>query len=81
MLTYAEAMYAIEEVLADKSAASANHHISYINPEAHRVGSNYLFCDGHVATVALERTLDPGNYMWGDRVYSIVDAPEVYVHP
>ncbi|HOX39241.1 MAG TPA: DUF1559 domain-containing protein [Candidatus Brocadiia bacterium] len=80
-LTYDEAMLAIETVFADKSTASANHHISYINPEAHRTGSNYLFCDGHVETVPLERTLDPTNYLWGDRIYSIVDSPEVLNHP
>ena len=74
-LTYAEAQAAIDDVLADKDAGPTSHHISYIEPNAHRTGSNYLFADGHSAKYTLEETLDPNNYMWGKRVYSCVDRP------
>jgi len=81
-LTFAEAQSAIDAVLADKSAASANHHISYINPSAHgNNGSNYTFVDGHAARFTLQETLDPGNYMWGRKVYSCADEPAIQDNP
>lgn len=80
-LTYAEAMDAIEAVLADKAAATTSHHISYINPNAHRTGSNYVFGDGHAAKFTLKETLDPEHYMWGRKVYSCVDRPEIQDNP
>jgi len=76
-LTYEEAITAINAVLADKDVASSNHHISYINPNAHLSGSNYTFVDGHADRHSLEETLDPGNYMWGRKVYSCADKPEI----
>jgi len=80
-LTYTEAMNAIDAVLADKAAAPTSHHISYINPNAHRTGSNYVFADGHAAKFTLQETLDPDNYMWGRKVYSCVDRPEIQDNP
>jgi len=80
-LTYAEAMNAIDAVLADMSAAPTSHHISYTNPNAHRTGSNYVFADGHAAKYTLKETLDPDNYMWGRKVYSCVDRPEIQDNP
>ena len=80
-LTYTEAITAIEAVLADKDVASANHHISYIEPSAHKTGSNYLFVDGHCEKLTLKETLDPGNYMWGRKVYSCIDRPTIQDNP
>ncbi len=80
-LTAEEARTAIENVLADPSVAAENHHISYIDPQAHPGGSNYLFVDGHVAQYTLEETLDPNFYMWGDRVYSAFDQPAIEDNP
>jgi len=80
-LTYAEAKAAIDAVLADKSAGASNHHISYINPNAHKKGSNYTFADGHAATYTLEETLDENNYMWGRKMYSCADRPEIKDNP
>ncbi len=80
-LTFAEAQAAIDAVLADKNAASTNHHISYIEANAHASGSNYLFVDGHTSRHMLEETLDPGTYMWGRKVYSCVDKPVVQDNP
>lgn len=80
-LTEAEAEAAINAVLADKAAATTNHHISYINPNAHKTGSNYTFVDGHAAKFELKDTLDPGNYMWGRKVYSCADKPDIQDNP
>ncbi len=80
-LTFDEAIAAINAVLADKSAGATNHHISYINPNAHKKGSNYAFTDGHAANYSLEETLDSSNYMWGRKVYSCVDKPVIQDNP
>ncbi len=76
-LTYKEAKDAIDAVIADKNAAPNTHHISYINPTAHLSYSNYAFVDGHAGKATLEETFDPGNYMWGRKVYSCVDRPVI----
>jgi prepilin-type N-terminal cleavage/methylation domain-containing protein/prepilin-type processing-associated H-X9-DG protein len=76
-LTYAEAQGAIDAVLADKSVAASSHHISYIDPNCHKSGSNYNFVDGHAAKFTLQDTLDQGNYMWGRKVYSCADKPVI----
>jgi len=80
-LTYAEAEQAIANVLADPLVAAANHHISYVDDNAHLSGSNYLFCDGHAGKYTLQETLDPGNFMWGRKMYSCVDKPVIQDHP
>jgi prepilin-type N-terminal cleavage/methylation domain-containing protein/prepilin-type processing-associated H-X9-DG protein len=74
-LTAAEAQSAIDTVIADKAAAPTSHHISYINPNTHQSGSNYLFSDGHASKQTFEDTFDPVNYMWGRKVYSCADRP------
>jgi len=76
-LTYDEAMNAINTVLADKSAAASAHHISYVNPNTHGTGSNYVFADGHAGKEPFKATLDPGTYMWGRKVYSCADRPTI----
>lgn len=80
-LTYDEAQTAIDAVLADKNVAPNNHHISYINPTAHKTSSNYAFSDGHAGKATLKQTLDPYNYMWGRKVYSCSDKPLIQDNP
>jgi prepilin-type N-terminal cleavage/methylation domain-containing protein/prepilin-type processing-associated H-X9-DG protein len=72
---------AVNDTSAGKTVAAAQHHIAYMNPNAHKDGSNYLFVDGHVAKYTLEKTLDPGNYMWGRKVYSVAEKPVVQDNP
>jgi prepilin-type N-terminal cleavage/methylation domain-containing protein/prepilin-type processing-associated H-X9-DG protein len=45
-------------------------HIAYTAPLRHSGGANYLFCDGHVKWMKLEKTLDPNAWLWGKRMYS-----------
>lgn len=84
-LTYAEATAAIDAATNDNAAghpvAIVQHHISYINPNSHKSGSNYTFADGHAAKFMLEETLDPNNYMWGRKVYSCADKPVIQDNP
>jgi len=89
-LTVNEAWQAINAASNDQSSnnfatAITSNHIAYSDPEAHLsgsvTGSNYLFCDGHAALLPLERTLDPNNWMWGDKVYSVVDKTPLLVNP
>jgi prepilin-type N-terminal cleavage/methylation domain-containing protein/prepilin-type processing-associated H-X9-DG protein len=79
-LPYAGAMSAINAAIADGSGAKANliDHISYINPNAHANGSNYVFADGHAGAYSLADTLNPSNYLWGDKVYSCIDKPIIH---
>lgn len=39
--------------------------------------TNFLYCDGHVETKFIEDTLNPKNFQWGERMYSL-DLP-IYV--
>jgi prepilin-type N-terminal cleavage/methylation domain-containing protein/prepilin-type processing-associated H-X9-DG protein len=84
-LTNDEAWAAINAAVNDAAPYSISrnlNHIAYIQPNLHNnEGSNYLFCDGHVAKYTLEKTLDPNNYMWGAKVYSVVGTPTIYDHP
>ncbi|HRU04479.1 MAG TPA: prepilin-type N-terminal cleavage/methylation domain-containing protein [Candidatus Brocadiia bacterium] len=78
-LTAADAWTAINAQLA--SPTTTAHHISYINPNAHKDGSNYLFVDGHAAKHAIEKTLDPNNFMWGYKMYSCTQKPKILDKP
>lgn len=80
-ITYTQAMTAINACLASKTAAASADHISYVEPNMHKTGSNYTFADGHAAKFGLEDTLDPSNYMWGDKVYSCADKPAITTAP
>jgi len=40
-----------------------------------------VFADGHAAKFTLKETLDPDNYMWGRKIYSCVDRPEIQDNP
>jgi prepilin-type N-terminal cleavage/methylation domain-containing protein/prepilin-type processing-associated H-X9-DG protein len=76
-LTYDQAEWEISQVVNNPAAgASALYsHIAYTDDNAHKTGSNYLFVDGHVAKYTLDQTLDAGNWMWGDKIYSCVEQP------
>ena len=77
-LTLAEATTAINNCLAAAPATdTTEHHISYINPNTHQSGSNYLFVDGHGAREDFATTLDPAAYMWGRTMYSCADKPAI----
>ncbi len=76
-----DAMDALDSVDNGTFSDSTTNHISYLNPNAHRTGSNYLFLDGHVGHHTLEETLAPDNYMWGDKVYSIYNKPKINPAP
>jgi prepilin-type processing-associated H-X9-DG protein/prepilin-type N-terminal cleavage/methylation domain-containing protein len=58
-------------------AAAYLDHITYIDPNAHLTGSNYLFVDGHAAQYTLSATLDPNNYLWGSNMWSVVNKPVI----
>jgi prepilin-type processing-associated H-X9-DG protein len=77
MLTPGEAQEHIDQVLKHADNGPVAHHVSYINPQAHTNGSNYLFVDGHAGRNTLEETLDPQNFLWGRKVWSVVDKPKV----
>ncbi len=40
-----------------------------VNWERHNGGSNYTFADGHAKWFKLDQTLNPVNFMWGERWY------------
>ncbi len=42
---------------------------SYVGARRHSGGANYAFADGHAKWHKPNQTLDPTNFMWGDRVY------------
>jgi prepilin-type N-terminal cleavage/methylation domain-containing protein/prepilin-type processing-associated H-X9-DG protein len=52
-------------------------HITYIDPDVHDGGANYVFCDGHAKWMKLESTLDPNHFAWGKKGYSCPDTPYV----
>jgi prepilin-type processing-associated H-X9-DG protein len=37
--------------------------------DRHQLGSNYIFSDGHAKWHRIEQTLDPENFMYGERFY------------
>jgi prepilin-type processing-associated H-X9-DG protein len=64
-----------------KTFAQTCDHISYVEPNMHKTGSNYAFADGHAAKFGLQDTLEPNNYMWGDKMYCCVDKPVIGPNP
>jgi prepilin-type N-terminal cleavage/methylation domain-containing protein/prepilin-type processing-associated H-X9-DG protein len=40
-----------------------------VNWERHNGGSNYTFADGHAKWFKLDQTLNPTNFMWGEKWY------------
>jgi len=80
-LTEQEAQTAIDSVLNDKTKALTDHHIGYISPKTHIGYSNYAFADGHAEKKTLKETVDPGDYLWGKKVYSCIDKPVIQDNP
>jgi prepilin-type N-terminal cleavage/methylation domain-containing protein/prepilin-type processing-associated H-X9-DG protein len=76
-LTINDAMADINAVTNGTVAAANLDHITYIDPNAHLTGSNYLFVDGHAAQYTLSATLDPANYLWGTNMWSVVNKPVI----
>ncbi|MDD5729487.1 MAG: hypothetical protein PHV59_13085, partial [Victivallales bacterium] len=66
-----------EEARATARGGSASHHITYTAWDRHQGQQNYVFADGHAAPKTLAETLDPGNFLWGLKAYSVTAAPEV----
>ncbi len=66
---------------ANWNSAADLDHITYLNPNAHKTGSNYLFVDGHAAQYTLSQTLDPNNYLWGTNMWSCVNKPLIQNSP
>jgi len=42
--------------------------------DRHSGGSNYIFADGHAKWFRLEQTLNPQNFLWGDKWYPALEA-------
>jgi prepilin-type N-terminal cleavage/methylation domain-containing protein/prepilin-type processing-associated H-X9-DG protein len=80
-LSVTDAMNDINAVTNNTLPASMLDHITYIDPNAHKTGSNYLFVDGHAAQYTLSATLDPNNYLWGTTMWSCVDKPQILNSP
>jgi len=75
-LTPAQARSAI--AAAKAGSAVGNHHICYINPDAHNGGTNYVFADGHAKWMPLDKTLDPNDFKWGKYAYCCPGMPVVW---
>jgi prepilin-type N-terminal cleavage/methylation domain-containing protein/prepilin-type processing-associated H-X9-DG protein len=43
--------------------------ITRVKWDRHTGGANYTFADGHAKWLRFEQTLDPNNFMWGERYY------------
>jgi len=80
-LSVTDAMNDINAVTNGTQPASELDHITYIDPNAHKTGSNYLFVDGHAAQYTLSATLDPNNYLWGTTMWSCVDKQPILNSP
>ena len=76
-LSVTDAMNDINAVTDGVQSAANLDHITYIDPNAHLTGSNYLFVDGHAAQYTLSATLDPQNYLWGTNMWSVVNKPQI----
>ena len=46
------------------------YHLLYTGWDRHAGRANYTFADGHAASFTLKETLDPQNYLWGQRAYA-----------
>jgi prepilin-type N-terminal cleavage/methylation domain-containing protein/prepilin-type processing-associated H-X9-DG protein len=55
--------------------SGSNFHITYVGAERHLEGSNYAFADGHVKFYRLQQTLDPNNFLWGNKFYPLGSIP------
>ena len=46
------------------------YHLLYVGWDRHGGKSNYTFADGHAETLSLKETMEPDNYLWGQKVYA-----------
>lgn len=78
-LKIADAQAAIQQAITDTTGSSTPGlvHVTYLNLAAHNGYSNYTFADGHAAKYSLGEVLDPGDWLWGNKVYSCMDKPLV----
>jgi len=72
---YAATTALAEDAINNPSTSALR--ISYTNPTIHNGGSNYTFADGHAKFYKLSQTLDPNNYLWGKRAYTLYGSPYV----
>lgn len=59
------------------TAASGDPHINYVQWDRHSDRANYMFADGHSEAKTLDETLDPNNFLWGKRNYTVDGKPAV----
>jgi prepilin-type N-terminal cleavage/methylation domain-containing protein/prepilin-type processing-associated H-X9-DG protein len=76
-LSVTDAMNDINAVNNGVMPAADLDHITYVDPNAHLTGSNYLFVDGHAAQYTFSATLDPNNFLWGTNMWSVVGQPQI----
>ncbi len=53
-----------------KGMAGDKTRIGYVAIKRHMGGANYTFADGHAKWYRIEQTLDPNNFLWGEKFYS-----------
>jgi prepilin-type N-terminal cleavage/methylation domain-containing protein/prepilin-type processing-associated H-X9-DG protein len=58
-------------------AGGAKHHAAYIGYDRHNDRANYGFADGHAEALTIEQTLDPVKFMWGKKIYSQPNEPDI----
>lgn len=77
------AVYAVTPQVAEAAMAACRApgysgglaHITYVSPDRHSGGTDYIFADGHAKWMKLAATLDPNNFLWGKRVYTAGGIP------
>lgn len=71
------AVTAAEADAAITTPGTTKTRLQYVG-ERHFAGSNYLFADGHAKWFKLATTLNPDNFLWGKRAYSVRGNPVIY---
>lgn len=60
------------ELAQCRTTASTNYiRLTYTQPDLWDRGANYTFADTHAKFAALEATLNPDNFLWGKRAYTL----------
>ena len=70
MISLAAAEWAARNA-PDVANKDQRYHMNYVAWDRHSNRSNYTFADGHAGIHTLAETLDPDNFLWGRRVYSM----------
>ena len=52
-------------------------HLNYVQWDRHSDRANYMMADGHSQANTLDETLNPDNFLWGKRAYSVAGKPAV----